>query len=84
MFDQKEADDNLQQFLAEQTEEDILKIIKQCSMEEKNFPLVFKSGQSLPTLWHKGGFYIAGDMLVIDCGNSHIKVCIEDSFLKKN
>ena len=37
LFTQKEAEDNLQRFLAEQTEEDILNVIKQCSMEEKKF-----------------------------------------------
>lgn len=78
VIDQYETDRSLHEYLLEKTETDILEIIKNCSKEEKEFPFVYESGQSVPTIWRKSGFYIEGNCIVIDCGDPHICIHIDE------
>ena len=73
-FDQYETDQNLHEYILEKTEEEFYEIIRQCSMEEKEFPLRCESEQSMPTIWRKSGFYIEGNCIVIDCSDTYIHI----------
>lgn len=73
-----EADNQLKSLLLEEPEEDLRQMLIQCSMEEKNFPVIYEIEQTLPTLFEKSGFYIEGDSIVIDYGKyDHTKIHFE-------
>lgn len=78
VFDQYETDHSLHEYISEKTETDILEIIKNCSKEEKEFSFVYEAGQYVPTIWRKSGFYIEGNCIVIDCGDPHICIHIDE------
>lgn len=78
-LEQEEAESALRDLLIEESENDLKKMIKQCSMQEKEFPIVFDSSQTLPTVFEKSGFYIEGEDIVIDYGKyDHLKIYIKD------
>lgn len=77
-LEKDEANNHLKSLLLEESEEDLRQMLIQCSMEEKNFPIIYEIEQTLPTLFEKSGFYIEGDSIVIDYGKyDHTKIHFE-------
>lgn len=77
-LEKDEANNQLKSLLLEEPEEDLRQMLIQCSMEEKNFPIIYEIEQTLPTLFEKSGFYIEGDSIVIDYGKyDHTKIHFE-------
>lgn len=74
-LEEDEANNQLKNLLLEEPEEDLRQMLIQCSMEEKNFPIIYEIEQTLPTLFEKSGFYIEGDSIIIDYGKyDHTKI----------
>ena len=77
-LDQDEADNAIKNILREMSENQIVEMIQQCSLEQKEFHLPSdKDKSSLPYIYERPNFYVENGLLVIEEGEWHNKIIIK-------
>lgn len=77
-LDQDEADAAVRESLREKDPSEIEEMLRQCSLEQKQFPLVTAEQESeLPYVHERPNFYLQGGELVIEEGEWHNKIILK-------